>query len=181
MEGVIGLIVLVGLLFLNYNIVNSATENIKNRKLRSLIMSIANFLLVMLFVVVLPMVGGYTYDSFQDVLNVLFSEGTAAMLTITIIGFSIAIIYFSVGAYSIWFEDRIKSKISYYKDELIQLEKQVQSIENIAKILMLIEQCDINISAFTQNPEIDGATKIIDTIKDKRDKIDILESKLQNH
>lgn len=89
MDGVIGLIALVGLLFFNYYLVGNLTHGLTNQKLRALTMSVANFVLVLLFIVCLPMVGGYSYDGIQDIIDVFDGE-TATLLSIAILGFLIA-------------------------------------------------------------------------------------------
>ena len=126
MEGIIGLAVLIVLLVVNYSLVSSATKNISNHKLRSLIMSIANFILVMLFVIILPVTGGYSYSSFQDMIDVLFDEETAILLTITIIGFIVAISYYTVGTYKVYCINKTNREIEEQKRIEEQKKKEEQ-------------------------------------------------------
>lgn len=160
MEVVIALIVLVVLLIFNYKLVSAATENIANKKLRSLIMSLENFALVILFYIILSLVGGYSYDSFQDVLDLFFNEEIAASSIIIIVGFTIAIIYFAIGTYSIEKVNRLKRKICICQQEIGALEKQIQGIKSIAHLLVLLDICSEDLSELARDSEIAAITQI---------------------
>lgn len=171
MEGIIGLIVLIVLLVTNYELVGSATRNLSNSKLRSLIITIANFFLVLLFVFCLPMSGGYFYTDFQDVINVMFRDEAGVVLTLTIIGFCIAICYFAIGAYNIWRYDRINLIINKYEDEVKQLETQLNRKRAIADLLCLVDSCGADINSIENNPEVKDIKTLNDEIILKKSKI----------
>lgn len=160
MDGIIASVFLVVLLIPNYYLVSSATGSIANTKLRSLIIALANFVLVMLFFICLPLIGGYSYDSFQDVLSVIFSEDTAALPIITIVGFSIAKIYFATDTYSIENVNRLKRKIPIYQQETSALEKQIHGRKRVAHLLMLLNNCCEDMTGLSQNSEIVAITQI---------------------
>lgn len=171
MGGIIGLAVLIVLLVVNYSLVSSATKNISNHKLQSLIMSIANFILVMLFVIILPITGGYSYSSFQDMIDVLFDEETATLLTITIIGFIVAISYYAVGTYKLYCINKANRKIEEQKrieeqkkkDEQQEKEKQRQKEEQQRRD----EQRRIAAEKQREQEIIDSENKRIADIKQK--------------
>ena len=178
MDGIIALIVLVVLLYINYNLASNVTRNMRNPKFRSLIISIANFTLVMLFIICLPMVGGYSYDSFSDVVEVIFSEDTAALPIVTILGFSVAIVYFSVGASSIQHNNRIKRKIEKYQQEILTLEKKIQSKQNVVHLVTLLDSCCGDMTDLANNPKIASITLTEQELQKKRRELSNLKEEM---
>lgn len=135
MDGFIALIVLIVLLFCNVNFINTQLGNMENRKLKSLICTTTNFVIVILFFLALPMVGGYSYSGMDDVIEIFFSDAESAWLPIfAIIGFTIFIIYFSAGA----IECQKEIKYKHLKMQIIDVIKRHES--SVDKTLSIINQ-----------------------------------------
>lgn len=137
MEGIIGLVVLIVLLAFNYELFSNITKNISIKNLRSLIVTIANFILVMLFFIALPIVGGYDYENVQDVLDVLFDDSTSYLTVITIVVFCAFIIYYIYGIFKELQENKrvmIEEMQKKAKEnERKQIEKEHREREKIIK------------------------------------------------
>lgn len=179
MDGVIGLIVLVGLIALTYYLVKNTTVNIRNKKLRSLIVTSVIFLVVMLFITCLPMVGGYSYDDFRDVLDVLFDEETAPMLIITILGFAIAIVYFAYGAYSIWSQEKTVEQIKKCENEVLMLQQKIKRKDTIVHFIELLNKCDADTTMIEKEPKVYEITELTQKMECKKKELLLLKQRLQ--
>lgn len=134
MDGLLGLLVLIALIFFNVSLNNTMLGELKNHKLKSLICTITNFVIVIVFCLALPMVGGYTYSGIQDVIDIFFDDEVVGLVIPTIIGFSIFIIYFFIGA----IECQNEIKYKYLKNKLIDILKQHET--SVEKTLFNINQ-----------------------------------------
>lgn len=140
-QGVLGILALVLLLYLNYRLISSATQKITIQNLKSLILSITNFVLVMSYFIILPIVGGYSYSSCQDMIDNLFTEKYRILPIITIIGFSIAIAGFAFGTINEICENKTNREIEERrrieeqkkKEKQQEIEKQRQKAEQQRK------------------------------------------------
>lgn len=183
MDGIIGLIILAILLAVNYKFFGKVTSNLENKKMRSLIISIANFLLVLMFLFCLPLAGGYSYDNFQDVIDVFFNEETETMVIVIIIGFTAAIIYFSIGAYGTYRLKKINQEIAYCQREIYYMKNQIKDKALITNYLELLNICGGDVSSFQSYPQIKDINIITDSIYTKQNELDLLinkQSKLNN-
>lgn len=134
---VLKILALVLMLIVNYRLVSSATKKIKIKNLQSLIMSISNFVLVMSYFIILPITDGYSYSSFQDMIDKLFAEGYRILPITTIIGFSIAIAGFAFDTVNEICENKTNREIEERrrieeqkkKEKQQEIEKQRQKAE----------------------------------------------------
>lgn len=179
MDGVIGLIVLVVLIVLTYYFASNAIANMSNKKLKSLIITSLIFVVVMLFITCLPMVGGYSYDSFQEVLEVLFDEEMAPMVIITIIGFSATIIYFACGAFSIWSQEKTVKQINECENELLLFQKKIKRKDTIVHFLDLLNKCEADVAMIVNDPRIYEITELTQEIERKKKELLLLKQKIQ--
>ena len=99
------------------------------------------------------MVGGYSYDDFRDVLDVLFDEETAPILIIIILGFAIAIVYFAYGAYSIWSQEKTVEQIKKCENEVLMLQQKIKRKDTIVHFIELLNKCDADTTMIEKEME----------------------------
>lgn len=179
MDGVIGLIVLVGLIALTYHFVRSATANLSNKKLKSLIVTSIIFLVVILFITCLPMVGMYHYDSFQDVIEVLFDEETAPMLIIIMFGFSGAIIYFACGAFAIWSQEKVIKQINKCENDILLLKQRIKRKDTIVHLIELLKKCEADTTMIANEPRVYELTELTQNLESKEKELLLLKQQIQ--
>lgn len=179
MDGVIGLIVLVVIIIATLYFVNRVTVNFDNSKFRTLLKVLACFIMTEIFFMSLPLVGvGVdSLEEYAERIGDLFSEPIFVLIGLVYV---ISILYLAIGAYFIADVKKVKRKIQLCEQEINDLEQEIQNRKNIVHLLLLLDQCNADISDLKNNAQIKKIALLENKIQQKHKEIRMLAEKLGN-